>query len=532
MKSSPNTRAVGICLVLLLGGITLQTVAGYSDKAIATAQMWGNDDAYISYRYARNLARGHGLVFNPGERVEGYSNILYVLLVTPVFFVSDGGAVYGYAIFLNTLAIIGAFFIFYTLVRKRLGEAGAAVAGMLFVLCPPVWAGVASGMETSLVLLLQLVIWMAVERLTDRESPGTLWILCLAILLSILIRADGFVAPVIAMSYLLIKRQFRPALACGLVAALTLGVHLTWRYQYYGYPLPNSYYAKVAGTIPERIVEAFRQLGSLMDSGGVAPYLLVFLVVILFTLKKFLEGPLRVFGEIRFASFFGICWILYWIYVGGDNLIDRFLLILLAMGIFIFLDRVNGIRQRQWVHYSVALVIMLQLSALVLDKRFVYSFRKYDGWIAAGKYLKEGHPGKVIAVGAAGKIPFYSDLRTIDMLGLNDVHIAHGPPALPLSRSKPGHMKFDPDYVLSKAPDLILGWMGPDRNLALGLPRRKYEGAGYRLRYLVNSQSEPLAENVIDVLPLNESAVAHLWEAGYRYAILEKSSLKNVDDTR
>src|SRR5262249_53479206 len=40
------------------------------------------DDAYISFRYARNLADGYGLVFNPGfERVEGYSNLLWVLLL-------------------------------------------------------------------------------------------------------------------------------------------------------------------------------------------------------------------------------------------------------------------------------------------------------------------------------------------------------------------------------------------------------------------------------------------------------------------
>ena len=40
------------------------------------------DDAYISFRYADNFARGDGLVFNPGgERVEGYTNFLWVLLL-------------------------------------------------------------------------------------------------------------------------------------------------------------------------------------------------------------------------------------------------------------------------------------------------------------------------------------------------------------------------------------------------------------------------------------------------------------------
>src|SRR5205823_2531369 len=39
------------------------------------------DDAFISFRYAENLVRGYGLVFNPGERVEGYTNFLWVLII-------------------------------------------------------------------------------------------------------------------------------------------------------------------------------------------------------------------------------------------------------------------------------------------------------------------------------------------------------------------------------------------------------------------------------------------------------------------
>ena len=39
------------------------------------------DDAFISFRYAQNFLQGHGLVYNPGERVEGYTNFLWVLLV-------------------------------------------------------------------------------------------------------------------------------------------------------------------------------------------------------------------------------------------------------------------------------------------------------------------------------------------------------------------------------------------------------------------------------------------------------------------
>ena len=42
------------------------------------------DDAYITFRYAGNLARGHGPVYNPGERVEGYTSFLWMLLMAVV----------------------------------------------------------------------------------------------------------------------------------------------------------------------------------------------------------------------------------------------------------------------------------------------------------------------------------------------------------------------------------------------------------------------------------------------------------------
>src|SRR5690606_9328035 len=42
---------------------------------------WIGDDAFISFRYARNLAEGEGLVFNQGARVEGYTNFLWTVLL-------------------------------------------------------------------------------------------------------------------------------------------------------------------------------------------------------------------------------------------------------------------------------------------------------------------------------------------------------------------------------------------------------------------------------------------------------------------
>ena len=114
---------------------------------------------------------------------------------------------------------------------------------------------------------------------------------------------------------------------------------------------------------------------------------------------------------------------------------------------------------------------------VVLDDRFLYTFEKYDRNIELGRYLGKNYQGKLLASDAAGKIPYYSGLRTIDMLGLNDRHIARIQPTF----FEVGHNKYDADYVLSLCPDLIVNWVrDSDMNLVRGITRKKYDGM-YRL---------------------------------------------------
>jgi hypothetical protein len=75
--ASPKTRRA-----LAWGLVILALAIFYFHARIYWA--WTEDDAFITFRYARNLASGHGFVFNPGERVEGYSNFVWVLLMAAV----------------------------------------------------------------------------------------------------------------------------------------------------------------------------------------------------------------------------------------------------------------------------------------------------------------------------------------------------------------------------------------------------------------------------------------------------------------
>jgi arabinofuranosyltransferase len=126
---------------------------------------------------------------------------------------------------------------------------------------------------------------------------------------------------------------------------------------------------------------------------------------------------------------------------------------------------------------------------LLADQRFRYSTDRYDAWITLGKFIARECPHQTLASGAIGKIPFFSEAYTLDMLGLVDPVIAHQP--VTLKSFLPGHGKFDADYTLSQRPDLVLAWIQEDGNLYFWCSKAKYQAAGYRLKYLLYTERRP-----------------------------------------
>ena len=225
----------------------------------------------------------------------------------------------------------------------------------------------------------------------------------------------------------------------------------------------------------------------------------------------------------RFEILFFPLWTAYWFYIGGDHFWDRFLIVFYPMGIFAFLSAFEKIADGRRLVFGLALLAALQVGTPgFLDPRFNYDFNKFDSWIGTGKLLGEKYPGKTLAVGALGKMPFFSDLYAIDMLGLADPVIAHMP--VVKGGVEPGHLKFDPDYTLSRKPDLIALSIFASRDLAFGLSRAKYERAGYHLEYLVDTRRPPLpGQYILQVDNLDETTVRNLIAGGFDYAVLVKN---------
>jgi len=218
------------------------------------------DDAYISFRYARNLAEGYGLVFNPGyERVEGYTDLLWVLLLAGAH--AAGFAIERVAPLLSLAATV---------------VLGSLVAGVAWVWTPAerrawallplallaatrsvaVWA--TSGLETR---LFELLVFAGVLRLlaedrrlcagTARVAPGAALLFALATLT----RPDGLLISGCALGAAALFRARRWRERLGWLAssaglyALAVGGQLLFRSSYYGEWLPNTYYAKVDGRL-------------------------------------------------------------------------------------------------------------------------------------------------------------------------------------------------------------------------------------------------------------------------------------------
>jgi hypothetical protein len=521
VKSNLYKLGLLAALLVLLGGSILHALGGGSVVTTSSDHTWGNDDAYISFHYARNLAQGNGLVLNPGEPVEAYSNFLYVLLLAPGFGVTDSDGIYFFSLFLNLIFAGAAFWLFARYLQQQLGEAGALIGACILAVCLPLWVAVGSGLETTLVLLISLSIWITVEDAVTAPSRGVIIRLAALLTLSLLARADGFVIAGIAILYLLLKRRFPDAAICAVTVLAAGGAYVLWRYHYYGYPLPNSYYVKVSGGIGPRLYHAYDQLKNAALFEGLLPLLLVWLFALVEVVRKRLPDPRAIAGSLRFDLFFPALWLAYWFYIGGDNFWDRFLIILYPLGIFTLLKYLaENASAKITAYVAVMLVVLEVLPPFNLDPRFQYNFNKYDCWITTGKFLGQNYRGKTLATSALGKIPFFSGLYAEDILGLGDPVIAHRPVASP--DFDPGHMKFDPDYTLGRHPDLITDWIFPTGDLAYGITKAKYQDAGYRVVYLVSSRRIAPPQPIVPAGGMNEQTLQAWVSQGYNFAILAR----------
>ncbi len=431
------------------------------------------DDAYISFRYVRNALAGHGLVFNPGERVEGYTNFLWILMLAPG--AARGVALPRLAAGLGVVCMGAAVALRWRLAGEEAAPAAEAAtatwtvpaAGAL-LLCAsgPVAYWAAGGLETGvfclLILLLLNFVWRA-GRVHEALGAGVAGaLLCMA-------RPDGLLYVIAGAGWLLcagrpdVARRDRRRLCAILVVtfAAVYAPYFVWRWQYYDAVLPNTFYAKVGGGGASIVRGSQYVLAWLLVSGAGA-YALLAGGIILWRRGAGSPGPDPTRRALAWLiGAFAAAALVFVLAVGGDQLaMFRFmvpLMVLAAPTLWkLAAERVPSPAAR--VMLAVTLVIVLLVPSFVgpMARRVFGSERPVDRDRAAiGRWLRETQPAEtLIAVVPAGILPYYARLPTLDLVGLNDRHIARADVG-DMGRGTPGHERYDADYVVARAPDLV-----------------------------------------------------------------------------
>lgn len=225
------------------------------------------DDAYITYSFSKNLALGHGPVYSHDLRVEGYSNFLWMTLVAAVHRL--GLDLYGGARLLAFAFLLAAACGIYAFVRDRCGKGAAIVAVALLSSCSDLTRAALSGLETAAFASCLCLAYSGYLRECPRRTRWSLlWLLPV-----LLFRIDGFVPVAIALAIetvgSVLKRRFSWRRWASIVIPIaSVGLlYFAWRYQYYGLPLPSTYYAKSVVTLQDP-ARGYHQLLELLEDYG------------------------------------------------------------------------------------------------------------------------------------------------------------------------------------------------------------------------------------------------------------------------
>ena len=213
------------------------------------------DDAFISFRYARNLLEGHGLVFNPGEYVEGYSNFLWVLELAAIWGLS-GVAPERVAPWLSVAFTAGtiAAMLWWITRLPSLSHRGLVGWMALGLVCSSatfaVWTS-GGGLETRQFTFFVVLAVMCLS--LYRDSRRGLLVVSLSLAAAALTRPEGPLLAALCFGWFVIQRtadtgrlnlDWRRLICLAAPFVVLVGTHFLWRYAYYGEWLPNTYYAK------------------------------------------------------------------------------------------------------------------------------------------------------------------------------------------------------------------------------------------------------------------------------------------------
>jgi arabinofuranosyltransferase len=414
--------------VLGLGVPMLLTLAGALRVSSFTI-----DDAYISFRYAENLAHGHGLVYNVGEHVEGYTNFLWTLLLATA--VKLGGTPAAASKVLGTSFACAALIPTYLLSRRLRPFSNVPCLATWFLATSFLFTGYAVfGLESPLFILLtltgtELFLREEEEATTDARpsSASRVPLSGVAFALAALTRPE---APLFLglLIFWHIEHAFSRRNAVRMILfALPVAAHLLWRHSYYGAWLPNTLSAKT-GDLTQQLNGGSDYVRRYAQHAGA--FLWLGLASAAAAIVDHRRAGLAIAS---IALLFGV----YVVFVGGDWMpYFRFIAPAEPFAFLLADDALRAIAARRERAASLAIaafgaitlasrageLLQAQRNILVKDKDF------WDD--AAGRtaewFVQHAEPGP-IAIADIGYVGYRTGFPIADMLGLLSPEVSRLP---------------------------------------------------------------------------------------------------------
>jgi hypothetical protein len=349
-------------------------------------------------------------------------------------------------------------------------------------------------METN--LFMALVTMALFYHLRDLERDALGWGSACCLLLAGLTRPEGVLVFALLWAHYLIRGvvlrrppfKDRSFLRWTLVFLAPGAVYFVWRYAYFGYLLPNAFYAKGAGSMHhlERGVEYV----TLFARVFFLPALLLLPACVITVLGRRKQGGARVAWWLAPIALLVLAYFGYVIYVGGDYMaMFRFMVPIIPLLYLLVQEaaRWGFLHSSRWVRpgYPLLLGVFLAftlLPSLTTDQMRAHGFPerivRYYGkpplmhGYADGVNLERWHSARLALIGrffksfarsdedsvmtsAIGAISYHSEIKVYGQHGLVDTHIAHlKNPAI--GTGLPGHEKGDTEYLLKKRPTFIM----------------------------------------------------------------------------
>lgn len=419
------------------------------------------DDAYITLVYAKNLAAGEGLVFNPGERVEGYTNFLWTLILSFPHLLGIDAMTTARA--LSWLAAAAVFALTLLLGRRHTRSShplDTALAPVLLAACGSFAFWATSGMETMLfTLLITAGIYRYDRELNNQITQYSPWLFALAGLT----RPEGWLFFALSALHRLVLHLYTRRFAAAeflrwLAPPLAVfASHTAFRLSYYGHLLPNTLYAKTGA----REVLLHYGLSYSLDFFKVYGFYGLALLVPIALCATARDRPWRSYRALLITAI-----TIYITLVGGDVLdAHRFYLPILPLIYLSLQDSLQLLSQRFDGRRAIALALFITCTAAAI------TYAQPRGTLDYAQRSMRAHNARLfklaqcfnqspdqdllVATGAIGIPKYFSNARIIDLIGLTDSTIARHPVRVPGLQSPSVLRQQNAAYVLGRQPDVI-----------------------------------------------------------------------------